>query len=458
MVVKKEVGNFCQTTSLKGLPRAFKAEHKGTRVAWTLAVILMLTMACYQVTMLVLEYLDYPTYTVSHEHTFHPIDDQPVLPTLTLCNENPFSTLKPPVNSYGLPTVEEYYSIIDALTQCVNCSVEQLYQTSLIKTLMRNPNAYFQNLGSKYSKLVGHDLDHFILSCREIVFLGMTFLEKTCSEIISIELSQSADYFNCYRVTLPFDYDMEQWGMIAGVSLVLYLDNVASMAESFNISQLLENTFPISKYGAVVIPTHHQGSAFPALDGIQIPAGMSSKIQFSIDKEQRLEPPWGKCQPTDVEGYEFIKMCISDCFQDIIQNSCRCTDTRMVKQLDDELYPFCLKIAGDPTQASKNFVCATDQLRTDAVTQCMKECPTMCREYGYKTELSFSNWPNPLNMKNFYKTYIAGKDFEKHFAIVNQVIDGNCTGDIDCMMKYIMAQKLLEHNFLEVKFHLSDIR
>ena len=460
MVIKQEFERFCQTTSMKGIPRAAKAEHQGVRATWILAVILMVALASYQVTMLVLEYLDYPSYTITNEKIFHPVDDKPVLPTLTVCNENPFSSLKPPVSGYGLPTLEEYYNKIDHLTRCPNCSVEELGGMNLLKKLMRNPSAYFQNLGTEYSELVGHDKKNFILTCKEIVFLGLTFVERECTPLIQIELSHNADFFNCYRITLPHDYDMEQWGMIAGISLVLYLDNVnpSDISPSVSGSRLRNSETPITKYGAIAIPTHHQGSAFPALDGIQLPAGISAKIQFSMEKHQRLEPPWGECQPSNVEGYEGFKMCISDCFQNKIHNHCKCTDVKMVKHMEDEDHPFCLKVGPDPFKVAENFVCGTEQLKTDPVIECLHSCPLTCKEYGYGTETSFSKWPNPASMKHFYDTYIAGKDYEGYFGIVQEVTSGNCSGDTECMVKYMMAQTLIEQNFLEVKFHLSDVR
>lgn len=457
-VFKKELQRFCQTTSVKGIPRAAKAEHKGICVTWMIAVVMMLSLASYQVSMLIIEYLEYPTYTVTNENVMHPHHDKPVLPSLTLCNENPFSSLKPPVSIFGLPTLDDYYNLVDQMTQCPGCDAQATQNMMLMNKLMRTQTAYFQNLGVEHSQLLGHDVQNFIISCKEMVFLGLTFVERVCTELVNITLSPDVDFFNCYRVNLPNDYDMDTYGMISGVALVLYLDNINNnQLNLINSDDSL--TAPVTKFGAIAVPTHSEGTAFPALDGTQLPAGISAKIQLKTETHQRLKAPYGECEDSDVHGYEGMKMCISDCFQRLTRRDCNCTDGRMVKHMETPQKPFCLKVdQSNPAQVVANYLCGTDNLRSEPVIECLHACPQACREYGYSFETSFSKWPNPSSMHTFYNDYISGKEYEQNFQVVKDVVTGNCSSQMECMVKYVVAQKLIEDNFLEVKFHISDIR
>ena len=67
-IVKHEVQKFFETTSVKGIPRAAKSSSNAVRFTWFIVVIICLTLAIWQTTVLIREYLEHSSITVLVEH------------------------------------------------------------------------------------------------------------------------------------------------------------------------------------------------------------------------------------------------------------------------------------------------------------------------------------------------------------------------------------------------------
>lgn len=457
MVVKEEIVKFCQTTSIKGIPRVVKADQQGFRVSWAFLVILLLTMATYMLYLLVIEYVAYPTYTLTQEKLFDGETDKPIVPTMTLCNEYPFSSLNSNSSILNSSGIEEYFRLVDQHTECPHdCSPEQVYRSKLMRAILKTPSAYFQNLEIHKSQLLGHKESNFILSCEELLFAGLTNVERKCTDLVKITMVSSIDYFNCYRVSLSNNYSMADRGLVAGVQLVLYLDNI--------VFQRSQDTTPkqepyVYNYGIVATPHHENGEAFPALDGLHISPGTYTRIQLTMVKSSRMEAPYGHCKQSDIQTYELLKICYADCMQSNIKKNCHCTDSRLVIHKESLSQPYCLKVNhSNSQQTTYNFNCATKHLQLREIVWCRDSCFLPCKEYHYRIETSMSKWPNPTSMKAFYQSYIAGRQYEVYFEDVQSAINGNCTTHTDCRLKFMLAQNLLEQNFIKLKFHISDLR
>ena len=459
-LVKEEFTRFCQTTSIKGIPRAVKAENIGVRLTWIISVFAFITVGIFQTYCIIAEYLKYSSYIFTHERIFDPHENGAVIPTITLCNENPFSSLKLANESLETQTLDEYYVFIDQATQCPGCNSTTHREMQNVRSLLRNPGAYFENLGHVAAETVSHDLNEFLMECKEVIYFGMKFVERQCTDLISIRLQNEVDYFNCYRIEAKHEYDYEKYGFLAGLSAVLYLDNIASdIAYENRITDETINRYSaVRKYGAIVTPTHFEGYPFVKQDGIHLAPGMSGYIKLYLEKKTRLPEPHGDCVPTSLEAYEYIKMCMSDCYQKFIRNQCNCTDARMVKHMDTKQKEFCLSLNHYSIPAMlERYSCATRQFTVDNLVRCTKKCPSACSEISYTTETSFTKWPSHDTMKAFYQDYIANKTFEPKFRLVKEVIEGNCS-DMNCLVKLFTAQRIIEDNFLQVNMQLSDFK
>jgi len=79
-LVRREFKRFGETTSIRGISRAFKSSDKILSVVWSLAVVLCGTMLSYQLVITLISYFSYDYTTVLRE------DD-----SLSVCNCMPRS-------------------------------------------------------------------------------------------------------------------------------------------------------------------------------------------------------------------------------------------------------------------------------------------------------------------------------------------------------------------------------
>ena len=69
-MVTKELKTFFETTSVKGVPRVVKSSTRALRINWFIVVVISLSLAAWQSTVLLTEYWQYPTVTVMNEYTY----------------------------------------------------------------------------------------------------------------------------------------------------------------------------------------------------------------------------------------------------------------------------------------------------------------------------------------------------------------------------------------------------
>ena len=122
MALKEEFIRFCKSTSVKGIPRAVNSPQPYIRITWLLAVAGFIVIGIFQTFSVMNEFLSYPTFVFTREETLDDTTHKPKLPSLTLCNENPLTSLyEIPA---GIPTIQQYYATVDAVTSCDGCDAE----------------------------------------------------------------------------------------------------------------------------------------------------------------------------------------------------------------------------------------------------------------------------------------------------------------------------------------------
>ena len=121
--MREEFVRFCKSTSVKGIPRAINSTQRYIRITWLVAVVCFVTIGVFQTYAVISEYMQYPTFVFTREETIDDVTHKPKVPSLTLCNENPLTSLYDiPAN---IPTLAQYYATVDAMTSCEGCDAEE---------------------------------------------------------------------------------------------------------------------------------------------------------------------------------------------------------------------------------------------------------------------------------------------------------------------------------------------
>ena len=450
MVIKEEFLRFCQCTTFKGIPRAVKSDDRGIRITWIICSFIFLGFGTYQTYLLLADYLGYPSFMYFYEEDAYTQKHNPELPVITLCNENRISPANFANLSEEVPTVDEYFEAVDQLSDDPECTS---FQAQMNGHVLKKKVAYFETIGRDIAEAIGYTQEQFILRCREIILYGTTYILKPCSDLVSITLHQSSDYFNCYQVELSRKYKAHN-GQINGISLDLYLDNIATdLTETTQrLNESVAGRFSgISPYGAIATVTHKDGYPFFRKDGIFLAPGTHTKIKAKKKVLKRLPEPHGSCSDSTNKASEYREMCLTNCYQDMVRKACNCTDSQLGTDLDEGQYEYCKKMGSNPNVLFERMNCNTNMLTSGNEKQmCNEKCQRSCVENQYSTSMSNSKFPHMNSMKKFYDQNIAGKEFEDKFQIVQDVIENNCSDHMGCVSNLMMAQKLIEDNFLRV--------
>ena len=132
--VKKELLKFCETTSIRGLPRVLKAESRSLRTFWFIGLIACSGLLVYQVSLVFVKFFQYGSVMNMLRKTA-----PPNFPDITICNMNPFDELEK-INPNM--TYRDYQEKLDSM------------ETNLTEQVKRNYPANWQTLQRDYFVLL----------------------------------------------------------------------------------------------------------------------------------------------------------------------------------------------------------------------------------------------------------------------------------------------------------------
>ena len=446
---------------MRGVPRILKAEHFSLKIIWAVTVLLLVAFAIYQVTQVVGQYLKNEYFMTVKESSFHPTDDKPVYPSITVCNQNPFSSELRELGTMArfrneALSLQSYYKRVEIKS---NCSKYQLrthpFENYLCQSLL-SLSGYFQYIGMDKVKDIGHTLDSFIINCEILILSGLMYSPIPCENLTDIAPVYNPEYLQCFHLNITNDYFLTE-GLVTGIKLVLHLDSSRlGRPKDDGLNDI------IRPQGAVITPHHPDMPAFPTLDGIFIPAGSSSRIQSEIRKRVRLPEPYSQCKEGSFEGYEKMKMCVAECISENIIAQCGCISVNLAVDLNKNpsSLPFCNDIGTISFQELKNVThCVRQGSNLTILERCFEQCPLSCKEYQYIHETSSSKWPNMWQLQTFYEKYIKSRNYESNYRFVRDILNNEkCKTYKNCYAELTAAYQIIEHNFLEVSYTLSDHR
>ena len=451
----KEIQRFCQSTSLKGVPRILRTGSLSLRCMWATAVLAFLCVAGLQSYDIVCEYLTYPTVTVVREKGLNLFrDGEKLMPHILVCNLNPFaySTMD---RSGEIPSLQEFHTLVMRLTACNNCSTERKYFLLQTRQELLTYTGYYQYIDRKNIHRISHRKDHFIVSCQVNILDGLSIGKRSCHEEVHIEHVMNSVYYNCFSLSIAKQSIQK---MVVGITVTLFLDNFDIQDKYTSYLNVAEESGQAQ--GALVTLT--RPGAFPLIrrNGILLSPGTLTDIKFNIEHRKRLPKPHGECSDEpSIPGWQnamntsthTYEGCLSFCAELYVEKQCGCIDTQSlnIRYGKNPRLPLCGSIH-NPGEFFQRFACAKANRTIGLFYDCVHKCTIPCSDILYKFRTSVAKWPGMPVSTTFYKDLIIGEPFEWRFP------EAHNWSDID--MDTMEASHKIQQNFLRFTVQLAENR
>ena len=376
------VYTFCQMTSVKGIPRLLKAKSSFMRFIWTISVIVFLSIALMQAVILTIDYRQYKTYTSTGETFmgfFEENMDALSTPDITLCNANIFASERRP--SRDFPTIIEYFRLAEGATACGdNCTDEEAVAMNHIRGEILTTGGYFDYIGHKNAKQLGHSRESFLTYCAldvEGVVYGRHIPCFPTAHIIDI---QDPTFFNCYTIRLPQDKFPDT--MYTGFRVVLHLDDYAAVRHEQSVLTPHED---LGQLTGVWVFVHERNTPLRGYENrLLLQPGHFHDIPVKVALRTYLPRPHGQCLDIDQEEYD-LDLCYIKCFQARIYERCGCLymqNSPSQQEAVDRNGTACLSLSLENRNLIKNWKCALEE-KMKGFVECEKSCPKRCKEVRY---------------------------------------------------------------------------
>ena len=394
--------HWCETSSIKCLPKIVKAQTNGRKLLWILALLLGSTYSSYCLYGLVRLFLEYPV-SVNIEIMY---GDVPY-PDITVCNLN-YGWISKPQNGMtakikGIQqemTYDEYMRFIANLTEAEqtdeSSNTDYLWEDAYHVTgFIRESIATSFNLSSLH--------DVFVVDC-----FGSTYQLEQID--CSIKVYLSALNGLCFTLTVENHGSKEALSTdeLSDVTVILFMNDLhPHMMERFD-------PLFISPYGSgVKLSLHTWGTVPDMANGFIVEPGREAVISTSLTQTDRIGEPYEACDRADdleiftgMDGANdewnySIDACHELCIQSSILEQCGCIDLYYLTfSLLRGNNRFCGQLdVHNMTEYTEDMECIYSIEYDICYTKCLVQCEE--REYSYTV--------NQVRKKIRISTYIKGK-------------------------------------------------
>ncbi|PAA61043.1 hypothetical protein BOX15_Mlig022967g2, partial [Macrostomum lignano] len=428
-IVRQNFINYCQTTSLRGVPKIVKTRDRLLRHIWILFTCTFF-LGCFTCLALIIK--QYLAYDVIHQPRTvrnHPVQ----FPSFTVCNTRPFSQAGIQyILDRGLVLPKNYSQFV---MQAMRNTAENQRGVGFNDTTKEalstifETKGYFENVprGFDIARL-GHTIDQTILIC-ETTILDKDFKRsKFCETIGTWTRTYDNKFLNCYTFTA----DANNTQKILTVRIMAYT-NERNLTNCPDCS-----SFPATQVSGLRVQLHNAGN-YPEVqeEGLNIRPGSLTEIRFETKEWVMKEPPHGRCSTRvppsvlfngDAFTYSY-QACKKKLLHEEIMKKCGCLDSTI--PLPDSMrntgLDFCGRIP--PSQFSlqseyiqrhnhstphddnddqrkrpsfhfdadfndflRRLTCNTAVFKVSGHATA-HQCFTPCTYYTYQTTISTTNWP-----------------------------------------------------------------
>ena len=437
------IHSFCLNTTIKGVPRAHKANRRGLKILWAISVASFLSVALYLTINLAIEYFRYDFISSIQERTINVTspDAYKLYPDITFCNLNPFSGNADNVTAhYGLPTLQEYARAVHEMGECNISDEQNSWMIHIIQNELLTSHGYYSTLGPKFAQRLSHRLEDFVVDCHVHLLHGFRALKAPCVRYLSLTRHKDYQFYNCYTFSLKQEalkYIVAR--TVVGMSVTLHLDNHFQSAHDW--LSLQHDTG--QQHGALV--TLHERRSFPIVRryGVQLLPGMVNDVKMRMATRSRLPEPWGICQQPcdgirDTNWTYTQDACHSACLERAIVEQCGCRDLMSLNVLGDLFnnLSFCADASISCQEVLRQVDCARNA-RMTSLASCNALCPPECEQVEFYTDMAQSRWPPDPHHSVFYQTYITGRPYEARYRHLLHITEDDETARL-------RAERLIE--------------
>uniref|UniRef100_A0A1I8IIV6 Protein kinase domain-containing protein n=1 Tax=Macrostomum lignano TaxID=282301 RepID=A0A1I8IIV6_9PLAT len=433
-IISMNFVRYCQTTSLRGVPKIVKTKEKFLKVVWA-SFVLAFFLGC--LTCLALIINQYLAHDVIHQpKTMRNYSVE--FPSFTVCNTRPLSQAGIAyIRSHGLMLPKEYSQhyirAIRNTARNMNGLKTELFNLTVKDALSTifDTKGYYENMPAGIDmNQFGHALEQTILLCESTILMNSFKRSKICDSIGHWTQTYDNKFLNCYTFTADANHT---------------------------------NNFPATQVSGLRVQLHNAGN-YPEVqeEGLNIKPGSLTEIRFDTKQWMMKEPPHGRCSETVPPTLQFngtnftysYQACKNKLLHEQIHRQCGCLDSTipLPDSLQHSKADYCGRIPDPQFSLVKNATVLSNSLtsetrhrlakfygvQTDSIqlpsfisdaefkaflsrVTCNMEvfikadevtidkCFTPCTFYSYDTTISTTNWPTKAYLYEFVNDFAAIK-------------------------------------------------
>ncbi|KAL3311828.1 sodium channel, non-voltage-gated 1, gamma [Cichlidogyrus casuarinus] len=296
--IRKELKDFSTNTSIRGLPRIARANHRSIRLLWTAYVLLLLTGLTVCMCYLTSQFLEYDVI-----HPPRLLHDVPApFPSVTICNLRPLgSNGKTYIAKNNFETPLSFASKMNELTYKRFKSSDYWIVSSAFSI-----TSYLESMEPQVRNSMGHNISDAIFLCQASYLQNNTHRTQHCNTLGTWKSFLHPKFVNCSTLTLRPEYINSTNSM----EMIIYLDESLDEIECIDCFRR-----DIRTQLSGVMVTLHRPNTYPDInnEGESIRPGTYTEIRLETREQRMLTPPYGRCSKSNLtkqtlkfDGHDYV--------------------------------------------------------------------------------------------------------------------------------------------------------
>ncbi len=382
--------NFSSKTSMHGFIHIQSETSSKVRCIWMCVIAIACSGTGIHLYSLLDTYFQYDSYnTITVER------GELEYPDITICNTEAFSMYNMHKNTETSGQMMKQF--LTGVIQIVTSGLSQ-EEISFSVNHLSTTEGSFSSLNFNGILKLSTSLTELIVDCK--------FGNKNCSGIVEFIPFFHHVFGICYtlRINTTIIGPVSK-GPEDGLSLILKSNHMANFA--YNMVSKVANV------DSLKVTIHQKETLPPVLsNGIDILPGTSTNIGLTMKKIERLDSPYGKCQPSKtypghtkfIYSEELCEQLVK--FKEISQ-SCGCKSMQFndLTNSGDEYKKNCLYPNENNLNLIKNIPCEKS-MNDSSWADSLSECVWPCSQLDYESIISQAYWPQNTMVEDFIFKYI----------------------------------------------------
>ena len=444
--IKKVGEEFCKVTSAHGVSHLIYEKQTKLKLVWLIITIVGFSMNAFHVSMLVEQFLRYPSEEVSRV-IYSTIE----FPSVTVCNIQPFSLSERDKIDKNLTSKYRYWDqITDEYFKDLMTHYNITEESEQLFNRLKQPVGFYENIGDEVS-ILGHKKQDFIIGC---TFGGHYCTAANFTHFID------PNFYNCFTFNgggHNKQLKSRSTGPQEGLSMILYLESDNGQDDFEGIYHTFST---VGNAAGARIEIHYPNTRpNPTDNGFDVSPGFSTSVGIEVEKKHRLDEPYGPCYEhnfTETSKFVYSSLeCLLQCKQRFILEKCGCVSIiDFIPPILPEIKEnYCGYFNPDQEETFfRNVQCEyeyTEVFTTEADIMEQCNCEPPCHETFYSKSISFSYWPLDFVQKHFYELYVLNHSQGQNHKAYRNLSKYNWSD--------LVQTGMIRKNFARVNVYFSEL-